>query len=78
MPGVLPRISTVVEVPIYKALEKLAKRDGVSLSQKARDLLLEALELFEDETLESIALARSKNKAHLISHHDFWSKRGIK
>lgn len=78
MPSVLPRISTVVEPPVFKALEKLAKRDGVSLSQKARDLLLEALELFEDNTWESIARVRMKNKAHSIPHKDFWQSRGIK
>jgi hypothetical protein len=40
----------------------LAKRDGVSLSQKARDLLIEALELIEDAGLEAIVERRRKNK----------------
>jgi hypothetical protein len=40
----------------------LAKKDGVSLSQKARDLLLEALELVEDVGLEAIVERRRKNR----------------
>jgi sigma54-dependent transcription regulator len=61
MPTTLPRISTVVERSIYEAVAMLAKRDGVSLSQKARDLLLEALELIEDAGLEAIVERRRKN-----------------
>ena len=61
MPTALPRISTVVDRPIYEAVAMLAKRDGVSLSQKARDLLLEALELIEDAGLEAIVVRRQKS-----------------
>jgi sigma54-dependent transcription regulator len=60
MPTTLPRISTVLERPIYEAVAMLAKRDGVSLSQKARDLLIEALELIEDAGLEAIVERRRK------------------
>ena len=78
MPSALPRISTVVEPPVYKALEKLAKKDGVSLSQKTRDLLLDALELFEDSVWEAKVRERMKNKAPSIPHKQFWQKRKIK
>ncbi len=78
MPSTLPRISTIVEPPIYRAVEKLAKREGVSLSQKTRDLLLEALELFEDESFESLVRLRAKNKTPSIPHKEFWAKRGLK
>jgi len=61
MPTTLPRISTVLDRPIYEAVAMLAKRDGVSLSQKARDLLLEALELIEDAGLEAKVERRRKN-----------------
>ena len=61
MPTSLPRISAVVERPIYEAVAMLAKKDGVSLSQKARDLLLEALEVIEDAGLEAIVERRRKN-----------------
>lgn len=75
MPSALPRISTVVERPIYEAVERLAKREGVSLSQKARDLLREALELIEDMALDAIAQRRKKNRAPSIPHKEFWRKR---
>ncbi len=39
----------------------LAKKDGVSLSQKARGLLLDALDLIEDAGLEAIVERRRKN-----------------
>ena len=66
MPTTLPRISTVVERPIYEAVAMLAKKDGVSLSQKARDLLLEALELSEDAGLEAIVERRRKNREESV------------
>jgi hypothetical protein len=44
MPAKKPRVNIVVERPMYDALGWLARRDGVSLSTKARDLLNEALE----------------------------------
>jgi len=75
MPSILPRISAIVEPPIFKAVEHLAKRDGVSLSQKTRDLLLDALELFEDEILEAKVIARMRNKAPSIASKDFWRMR---
>ena len=66
MPSALPRISTVVERPIYEAVARLAKKDGVSISQKARDLLLEALELIEDAGLEAKVEQRRKNREKSI------------
>ncbi len=66
MATTLPRIPTVVDRPIYEAVAMLAKRDGVSLSQKARDLLLEALELIEDAGLEAIAEHRLKTSRKSI------------
>lgn len=66
MPTTLPRISTVVDRPIYEAVAMLAKKDGVSLSQKARDLLLEALALIEDAGLEAIVERRRKNRGKSI------------
>lgn len=77
MPSVLPRISTIVEPPIFNAVERLARRDGVSLSQKARDLLLNALELIEDETFEAIVKVRTLNKTPSVPHKNFWLKRRL-
>ena len=60
MPTVQPRISAVVERPLYEAIRRLAARDDVSLSEKARALLLEAMELTEDAALERIVNRRRK------------------
>ncbi len=43
-----PRLNVVLERPLYRSIERLATREGVSLSLKARDLLREAMELHED------------------------------
>ncbi|MCK4244951.1 MAG: antitoxin, RHH family protein [Candidatus Omnitrophica bacterium] len=43
-----PRLNVVLEPPIYSSIRRLAEKDGVSLSLKARDLIKEALETYED------------------------------
>ena len=48
MPVKNPRINVVLEKPLYRTIEQLASRDGVSLSLKVRDLVKEALEIEED------------------------------
>ncbi len=55
-----PRVNTVLEEPLFHAVETLAKREGVSLSQKVRDLVREAIELVEDEGLEAIVEGRRR------------------
>ena len=55
-----PRLTAVVEPMLYEAIEDLAKRDRMSLSQKVRDLLLGALELTEDAALEALVHDRKK------------------
>lgn len=44
MPAKKLRVNMTVDRPMYDALGWLARRDGVSLSTKAHDLLNEALE----------------------------------
>lgn len=58
MPTKNPRVNTVLEPPLFRAVERLAKSDHVSLSEKVRDLVREAVELVEDEGLESLARER--------------------
>jgi hypothetical protein len=43
-----PRLNVVLEPAVYEAIMKLARKEGVSLSLKARDLIREALEFCED------------------------------
>ena len=78
MPSVHPRINTVLEPPVYKTVKRLAKQDGVSLSQKVRDLVREALELLEDAALEKIVNQRRKNPAPSIPHPELKRRFRIK
>jgi predicted DNA-binding ribbon-helix-helix protein len=75
MPLKNPRINVVLEKPLYSAIEKLASRDGVSLSLKVRDLVKEALEIEEDIALSSLAEKREKtlNRSKTLRHHEVWA-----
>lgn len=68
MPTDHPRINAVVEEPIYDAIKKLAEKDNVSLSQKTRDLLLDALERIEDVGLETLVEERKEDDQEFLSH----------
>jgi hypothetical protein len=70
MPAKNPRVNTVLETPLFRVVQRLAKNDGVSLSEKVRDLVREAVELVEDEGLEALARTRRelRPKAKLLTH----------
>ena len=72
MPARNPRINVVLEEPLYATVERLAKRDKVSLSLKVRDLVKEALELEEDMVLSAFAEERDKTlrKATALKHSE--------
>jgi len=74
MPTKNPRINVVFEEPLYHAVEHLAKRDGVSLSLKVRDLVKEALEIEEDIALTRFAEEREKSfrKSRSLKHDEVW------
>jgi metal-responsive CopG/Arc/MetJ family transcriptional regulator len=74
MPAKNPRINVVLEKPLYKAVEELADREGISLSHKARDLIREALELEEDRALTVLAEKREKtfSRKKALKHHEVW------
>ncbi|MBI4700288.1 MAG: hypothetical protein HY744_03815 [Deltaproteobacteria bacterium] len=55
-----PRIHTVLEPRLYEVVAILARRDGVSLSQKVCQLVRDAIELIEDTQLESFAEQRRR------------------
>ena len=75
MPLKNPRINVVLEKPLYSAIEKLANRDGVSLSLKVRDLVKEALEIEEDIALATLAEKREKtlDRTKTLKHHEVWA-----
>lgn len=70
VPAKNPRLNVVLERPLYEALERLARRDGTSLSLKARDLLREALEIYEDQVWAQLAEARERtfDPARALTH----------
>lgn len=74
MPTKNPRINVVLEKPLYDSIKRLAKKDGVSLSLKARDLVKEALEIQEDIALASFAnnRERSYRKSKSLKHNEVW------
>ena len=64
----------VLERPLFEALSRLARRDGTSLSLKARDLIRDALETYEDLALDRIAQERERtfDPAKALSHREVW------
>ena len=74
MPVKNPRINVVLEKPLYNTIERLAKKEGVSLSLKVRDLVKEALEIEEDIALAAFVEKRDKTftKSRALKHHEVW------
>ncbi len=74
MPTNNPRVNVVLEKPLYANVERLAKRDGVSLSMKVRDLVSAALEIEEDIVLAKFAGVREKsfNRKKSLKHDEVW------
>src|SRR2546430_15509847 len=74
MPTKNPRVNVVLERPLYDALGRLARREGSSLSTKARDLLRDALETYEDLALAKVAEERERTlvRAGGLTHDEVW------
>ncbi|MDH5669739.1 MAG: hypothetical protein OEY86_17200 [Nitrospira sp.] len=76
MPTPNPRVNVVLEEPVYEGLRRWAKRDGVSLSLKVRDLVKEALEAEEDRALAHLAEHREHtfDKKKTLTHAQIWGQ----
>ena len=74
MPTKHPRLNVVLEQPVLQSVRQLAKRDGVSVSLKARDLIRDALELYEDAYLGERAQERvaTFNRKRALTHEQVW------
>jgi len=70
-----PRLNVVLEEPLYMSLKRLAKKDGMSLSLKARDLIREALAEYEDSYWSRKAENREKtfHPHKALSHKKIWN-----
>ncbi|HEX7549358.1 MAG TPA: ribbon-helix-helix protein, CopG family [Candidatus Methylomirabilis sp.] len=53
MPTTSPRINTVLDPALYQTVERLARAEGISLSQKVRDLIRESVERIEESGWEA-------------------------
>jgi metal-responsive CopG/Arc/MetJ family transcriptional regulator len=74
MPARNPRVNVVLEKPLYDAVGRIAKEEGVSLSTVVRDLVKEAVEIREDIDLARLADAREKTlrRSRALTHKDIW------
>jgi hypothetical protein len=74
MPVKNPRINVVLEKPLYATIERLATREGISLSLKVRDLVKEALEIEEDVALSAFVEKRERtfSRAKALKHNEVW------
>ena len=72
----MPRLNVVLEPPVYFAIVKMAKKEGVSLSLKARDLIRDALEFCEDTYWAKQAQSRERTFNHkkAFSHSKVWGR----
>ncbi len=72
----LPRLNVVLEPSIYKVIYRLSKKEGLSMSLIARDLLREALLLHEDAFWAKQAEEREKtfSKRNALHHQDIWGR----
>jgi len=66
------RINVTLQENIEKAVEKLAIRDQVPVATKASYLIKLAVEIDEDDILNSIAEKRDTKGAKFINHNDVW------
>lgn len=70
----LPRLNVVAEPYIYQAIRRLARKEGLSMSIVARDLLREALLLYEDVYWAKEAQTRERTfiREKALSHEQVW------
>ncbi len=70
----LPRINVVTAPYIYRAIRRLAKKEGLSMSLVARDLLREALLIYEDAYWAKEAQARERTfvREKALTHTQVW------
>ena len=70
----LPRLNVVMEPAVFYSIKKLSKKEGLSMSLIVRDLVREALTIYEDTYWAQEAEAREKtfSRAKAKSHKQIW------
>lgn len=71
------RTLVMLEPPVRNLIKSIAKKEGISISSLCRDLIRNALEIFEDSYFDKLASGREKNFnwKHGLSHYDAWNKK---
>ena len=72
MPTQNPRINITVDKSIATLLASLADQEHTSVSNIAKELVLEALERREDIALSAIANIRDTKHTKKVKHSDAW------
>jgi hypothetical protein len=72
MPTENPRVNITFDKDNLAVLASFAKNREMSLSAAAKDLILKALELEEDEYYSKLAEIREKNTKKWLSHDNAW------
>lgn len=72
MPTKNPRVNITFDPAVMKVVETLAKKENLSVSSVARELILEALDRREDMALSAIAKIRDVEKVKKVKHDDAW------
>ena len=73
MPTTKKRVNISLPKYLEDVLEKLAKRDQVPQATKATELLRLAIEIEEDQVLNSVASKRDVGGAKFVSHEKAWA-----
>lgn len=76
MPTKCPRLNVVLEPMLYYAVRDTAKKEDISLSSKARDLIKEALTYGEDAywTEEAEKRESTFRRKTALTHKEIWAK----
>ncbi len=74
MPAKSPRLNVVLDKEIFEVLDEISRKKGISRSLLARDLIKEALELYEDIYWDKAAGKRDESFAleSSLSHDEVW------
>jgi predicted DNA-binding protein len=72
MPTAKKRINLTVDDDLFENLNRLAKKEHVSVASISNSLLERALELREDQYFSKVAERRLSKKTKRVSHEDIW------
>ena len=72
MPTSQPRLNLTLDDEMMKMLKALAKKAHTSVASKAKELLVDALEVQEDIYFSELSDKRLKENKKWHSHEDAW------